>query len=357
MVTSHAPKPARSHLRKMHAAERGWSNLLNMWHVCANTACRRARCCRGNPSYCYRHNYPQLPEAVKDWFALIGEFQAAGLPFEEAWAGLEKCGVLAEFVSWHNLAHGKRRRSPLPGKPRKESENTEESHGKPRHLNRRQLRERKTHDHDDTHRDSSAHRPTSERRCRRGSRRADCPRRQHEKRAAGRDRRAAAGLAGYRALFRCRDAGDRRAASRIRAAVSALDRRRDEAALDRVAARQRDRRFRSGRMGFSGRDAALEGILLRGPARRDAHHGAAGGRPVALCGLCVERGREQRAACAGERQARRLSARRRALAHHPGRERLQGVPPGRPQRGAGLRPNSACAGPRSGRAACRSVRR
>ena len=206
MVTSHAPKPARSHLRKMHAAERGWSNLLNMWHVCANTACRRARCCRGNPSYCYRHNYPQLPEAVKDWFALIGEFQAAGLPFEEAWAGLEKCGVLAEFVSWHNLAHGKRGGALSPENPGKESENTEESHGKPRHLNRRQLRERKTHDHDDTHRDSGAHRPTSERRCRRGSRRADCPRRQHEKRAAGRDRRAAAGLARYRALCRLRDA-------------------------------------------------------------------------------------------------------------------------------------------------------
>ena len=37
----------------------------------------------------------------------------------------------------------------------------------------------------------------------------------------------------------------------------------DEAALDLVAARQRDRRFRSGRVGFSGRDAALEGVLLR----------------------------------------------------------------------------------------------
>ena len=56
-----------------------------------------------------------------------------------------------------------------------------------------------------------------------------------------------------------------------------------------------------------------------------------------------------------KRQARRLSARRRALAHHPGRERLQGVPPGRPQRGARLRPDLAFAGPRSGRAACRSV--
>ena len=80
---------------------------MNMWFVCANTACRRARCCRGTPAYCYKHNYPQLPEAVKDWFALIGEFQAEGMPFKEAWANLDKCGVLEEFGRWHELANGK----------------------------------------------------------------------------------------------------------------------------------------------------------------------------------------------------------------------------------------------------------
>jgi len=45
---------------------------------------------------------------VKDWFLLLGEFQKGGLPFEEAWAGLEKCGLVAEFANWHDLAHGKR---------------------------------------------------------------------------------------------------------------------------------------------------------------------------------------------------------------------------------------------------------
>ena len=227
----------------------------------------------------------------------------------------------------------------LSGKRRKEQENTGESHGKALRLDRRHSRAKTP---------SCAPivrtpRTWFQRPARRSCRCADRACREHEKHAARRDRRAAAGPARYRPLCRLRDAADRRAASRVFAAVSALDRRRDEAALDLPAARQRDRRFRSGRMGFSRRDSALEGVLLRREARRDAHHGAAGGRPVALCGLCVERRRAHGAACAGERQARRLAARRREVAHHPRRQRLQGVPSGRPQRGAGIRLDSTLA--------------
>ena len=106
MVTSRA-NAEQSAKQREEATERGWSNSMNMWFVCANQSCRRARCCRGSPSYCYKHNYPQLPEGVKDWFALIGEFQTEGMPFEEAWANLDKCGVLEEFGRWHELANGK----------------------------------------------------------------------------------------------------------------------------------------------------------------------------------------------------------------------------------------------------------
>ena len=106
MVTSHASQAAQSHRQRVESTERGWSRLLNMWFVCANTACRRARCCRGSPSFCYPHNFPQLPEGVKDWFFLIGEFQKERLPFEEAWARLEQCGLAAEWADWHDLAHG-----------------------------------------------------------------------------------------------------------------------------------------------------------------------------------------------------------------------------------------------------------
>ena len=165
------------------------------------------------------------------------------------------------------------------------------------------------------------------------------------------DRRAG-DAAGHRALFGfCRAAG-RRGASRVLAAVSALDRRRGEAAMDLVAARHRDRRLRSGRLGFPGRHAAVEGVFLRRPARRDALHGAPADG-VALCRLCVERGRRETQLVSAEGPAWRLPARRWPVAHDPRRQRLQGVPPGRPQRGAGVQRASALAAARSGRAACR----
>ena len=106
MVTSQA-NAAPSAKQKREAAERFWSKTLNMWFVCANTACRRARCCRGSPSYCYPHNFPQLPNGVKDWWLTLGEFQGERVPFDEAWAELTRLGLVDELASWHDLAHGK----------------------------------------------------------------------------------------------------------------------------------------------------------------------------------------------------------------------------------------------------------
>ena len=106
MVKSRTPKAPQSVKQKGEATERRWSNHLNMWHVCANTACRRARCCRGKPSYCYAHNFSRLPEGVQDWFILLGKAQKEGLPFDDAMADLRKGGLVAEFSNWHDLAHG-----------------------------------------------------------------------------------------------------------------------------------------------------------------------------------------------------------------------------------------------------------
>ena len=106
MVTSRA-NAEQSAKRRGEATERNWSNTLKMWHVCANAACRRARCCRGSPSYCYPHNFRLLPQGVQDWFFLLGEFQREGLPFEEAREGLTKAGLVAELSNWHDLAHGR----------------------------------------------------------------------------------------------------------------------------------------------------------------------------------------------------------------------------------------------------------
>ena len=98
---------------------------------------------------------------------------------------------------------------------------------------------------------------------------------------------------------------------------------------------------------FPGRHPAVEGILLRGRARRDALPRAENRRAVALRRLCVEPGWPGRDARARTRQAQCLRARRRTRAHDPRRQRLQGVPSGRPQRGAGFQRAAALARARS----------
>ncbi|MEA2875600.1 MAG: hypothetical protein QOF14_796 [Hyphomicrobiales bacterium] len=107
MVKSRASNPSQSREQKNKAVERNWSNFLKMWHVCANTACCRARCCRGNPSACFTQNFSLLPEGVQDFFILLGEAQKEGLPFDEARAELTRVGLVAELSNWHDLAHGR----------------------------------------------------------------------------------------------------------------------------------------------------------------------------------------------------------------------------------------------------------
>jgi len=106
MVKSRTSAPLRSAEQKHDATKRFWSNCMNMWHVCENTACRRARCCRGNPSACFDENFSRMPEGVRDWFILLGAAQKDEMPFDDAWAELTRCGLVAELANWHDLVHG-----------------------------------------------------------------------------------------------------------------------------------------------------------------------------------------------------------------------------------------------------------
>jgi len=106
MVKSRKSAPLRSAEQRKEEDKRFWSNQMNMWHVCANTACGRARCCRGNPSACFTENFSRLPEGVRDWFILLGEAQKEEIPFDDAWAELTRLGLVAELANWHDLAHG-----------------------------------------------------------------------------------------------------------------------------------------------------------------------------------------------------------------------------------------------------------
>ena len=108
MSKARASKAPQSVKQKREAIHRGWSNDLNMWFVCANTACRRARCCRGDPTACFDANFRQLPEGVQDWFALLAKFQGDHVPFDDAWAELTRLGLVDDLCNWHDLVHGKR---------------------------------------------------------------------------------------------------------------------------------------------------------------------------------------------------------------------------------------------------------
>jgi hypothetical protein len=108
MVKSRTSQLLQSAEHKNDARRRFWSNFLNMWYVCPNTACRRARCCRGKPSACFRPNFWRLPEGVQDFFILLDQAKKEGLPFDEAKAELTRLGLVAELSNWHDLAHGTR---------------------------------------------------------------------------------------------------------------------------------------------------------------------------------------------------------------------------------------------------------
>ena len=102
------PQPLQSAKQKLDVHKRFWSNRMDMWFVCANTSCRHARSCRGNPTACFNANFSQLPEGVQDWFALLAKFQGDDVPFDKAWAELTRLGLVDDLCNWHDLVHGKR---------------------------------------------------------------------------------------------------------------------------------------------------------------------------------------------------------------------------------------------------------
>lgn len=56
-----APAPSRP---PPAVARRALANSLALWNFCPSRGCRRARCCRGEPSHCLRIALPLLPPDV-----------------------------------------------------------------------------------------------------------------------------------------------------------------------------------------------------------------------------------------------------------------------------------------------------
>jgi len=87
---------------------RNWTRNMSLWYVCDNAACRRARACRGNVDHCFGRNVQRVPQEVREWFLMLGELQRDQVPFDEAWARLDKTPVGEAFHQWHTSTNAPR---------------------------------------------------------------------------------------------------------------------------------------------------------------------------------------------------------------------------------------------------------
>ena len=87
---------------------RNWTRIMSLWYVCDNAACRRARACRGNVQHCFKRNVQRVPQEVCQWFVDLAEMQLDKVPFDEAWARLDKSPTGEAFHRWHVSTNARR---------------------------------------------------------------------------------------------------------------------------------------------------------------------------------------------------------------------------------------------------------
>jgi len=58
------------------------ADLMNLWGLCAKSACRRARACRGEPRDCLRRYAPLVPEEAREGVKALLEGQINALDFD-----------------------------------------------------------------------------------------------------------------------------------------------------------------------------------------------------------------------------------------------------------------------------------
>ena len=85
---------------------RVYAERLQVWRLCGNASCRRARACRGRPRLCGPANYPLLPDGVRGWFEMLAEAKEEGLSFEEARAWLDGTDEEQAFRDWSAAVKG-----------------------------------------------------------------------------------------------------------------------------------------------------------------------------------------------------------------------------------------------------------
>jgi hypothetical protein len=97
-----------AHDQHLAKSLRAWSGLLSLWRLCGNTACRRARCCRGHAAACFPRNFPLLPPGVRDWFIGLLAAKQCDVPFDEAIARLDTMPYGQAFREWNEAETAER---------------------------------------------------------------------------------------------------------------------------------------------------------------------------------------------------------------------------------------------------------
>jgi hypothetical protein len=79
------------------------SDLLCLWRVCGNAACRRAGTCRGRAQSCAKRNLDVVPPKARDFFTAFLAAQWAGLPFEKFRADMDRKEETKAFFAWRRV--------------------------------------------------------------------------------------------------------------------------------------------------------------------------------------------------------------------------------------------------------------
>ena len=103
------PDEAETQEEKRDRSLRWASDHLSLWRVCANHACRRARCCRGHAQTCADRNEFILPEGVREWFEAFLSAKIAKVSWEEFWEEMEFSEEAAAYFAWKRLAESETR--------------------------------------------------------------------------------------------------------------------------------------------------------------------------------------------------------------------------------------------------------
>ena len=95
-----------AHIRKMGVVEsmRSGADMLCLWRICGNAACRGARACRGRVHLCGPRNYKLLPEGVRGFFELFLAAKQACIAFDDFKAEVQGRPETKAYAAWRRTA-------------------------------------------------------------------------------------------------------------------------------------------------------------------------------------------------------------------------------------------------------------